>query len=89
MTDYHYQLVERRGDTCLHVLIDHADEDGIARTHIPLKYLEASIARYRAEQEQEQMGKPSKGTPKDMRLKVNNPNVGKSKPVPPKKGGKP
>jgi hypothetical protein len=44
------------------------------------------------------MGKPSKGTPADQRLKVNNPNAGKGKPaapkpalpkpVPPKKGGK-
>lgn len=41
------------------------------------------------------MGKPSKGTPKDMRLKGNNPNAGKKPtqpptqqkpPTPPKKG---
>jgi len=37
------------------------------------------------------MGKPSKGTPKDMRLKGNNPNAGKAKPKPAtqtKKSGK-
>ena len=47
MSDYRFQIVKHNGETCLHVMIDHAeiDENGeeIIHTYIPFDVLQTAI----------------------------------------------
>ncbi len=47
MSDYRFQIVKHNDETCLHVMIDHAevDENGeeIIHTYIPLDVLQTAI----------------------------------------------
>lgn len=52
MSDYRFQIVQKHGLLCLHVMIDHAeiDKNGeeIIQTYIPLDDILASIRRHQA-----------------------------------------
>ncbi len=49
MSDYRFQVVEHNGIPCLHVMIDHAEQDSngeeIIHTYIPIDDIQEAISR--------------------------------------------